>query len=298
MITEIKITSLSGRGTLFLKSREHFGYWLGPVDWGQAQGQHQTYRYYNQVGSSIVGTVIGTRALSITGWVVDAGDGLSLQERCDYLNAFISPVEDYLLEYKGKKIQFRPDISVGYSPEYIKNNEKVRRFLIQGTCPFPLFTDMEDTAVPFDQTGKKLCFPTDFGRVNPLVFAVIGRAYSINVNNRGGFSNGFVVRIRFSGEVTNPRILNMTTEKMIGVNRTFTRGEQLELGTVPGSKHITLWTADGAKQDLIKSRDYRSSFDMQLQPGVNRIALECEELDQRASMDVTLYYTPLYLEVE
>ena len=296
MIDEIKITSLSGRGTIFMKSREYFGYWLGPVDWGQVQGQHQTYAYVNQVGESIVSTTVGTRPLSITGWVVD-GDG-RIQDRCDALNAFISPVEDYALEYKGKKIQFRPDISVAYSREYMKNNEKVRRFLIQGTCPYPLFTDLEDTAVPFDQTGKMFRFPTDWGQTKPIVFAVTGKAHQITVTNRGGFSAGFIVRIRFSGEVQDPKIWNMTTGKFIGVNRAFVRGEQLELSTVPNNKHITLWGVDGAKTDLIKYRDYRSSFDTQLQPGANLIAVDCADLDQRASMDVTLYYTPLYLEVE
>lgn len=296
MIEEIKITSLSGRGTLFLKRREYFGYWLGPVDWGQVQGQHQTYSYYRQVGKQIVDTTIGTRALSITGWVVDGGG--NIQDRCDFLNTFISPVEDYSLEYKNRRIQFRPDISVAYSPEYMKNNEKVRRFLIQGTCPFPLFTDRNDTEVPFDQIRKLFRFPTNFGRTEPLVFAVVGKAYSVRVNNRGGFASGFVVRVRFSGEVSAPKVLNMDTGKFIGVNRTFTRGEQLEISTVPGSKHILLWTADGEKVDLIKYRDFRSSFDTQLLPGENRIAVDCADLDQRASMDVTLYYTPLYLEVE
>lgn len=295
MIDEITITSLSGRGTLFLKRKEYFGYWLGPVDWGQVQGQHQTYNYLNQVGESIVSTTVGTRSLSITGWVVD-GDG-QIQDRCDYLNSFISPVEDYELEYKGKKIQFRPDISVAYSREYLKNNEKVRRFLIQGTCPYPLFTDKEDTEISFDQTGKMFRFPTDWGQEKPLLFAVIGKAYQTTVNNRGGFSAGFIVRIRFSSEVQNPRIWNMTTGKFIGVNRAFTRGEQLELSTVPGSKHITLWTADGQSTDLIKYRDYQTAW-IQLQPGDNLIAVDCADLDQRASMDVTLYYTPLYLEVE
>lgn len=296
MINEITITSLSGRGTLFLKSKEYFGYWLGPVDWGQASGQHQTYSYYNQVGESIVSTTLGTRPLSITGWVVD-GNG-QIQDRCDYLNSFISPVEDYTLEYNGKKIQFRPDISVAYSPEYLKNNEKVRRFLIQATCPFPLFSDNEDTEVSFDQTKKLFRFPTDFGQFEPLVFAVIGKAYSVTVNNRGGFSNGFIVKLRFSGEVKNPKVWNMTAGKMIGVNRTFTRGEQLEISTVPGNKHITMWTSGGEKVDIIKNRDYRSSFNTQLQPGENLIAVECDDPDQRTNMDIALYYTPLYLEVE
>lgn len=296
MIDEIKITSLSGRGTLFLKKGEYWSYWLGPVDWGQVQGTHQTYSYVNQVGESIVSTTVGTRPLSITGWVVDI-EGGTMRDRCDFLNAFISPVEDYSLEYKGKKIRFRPDISVAYSPEYMKNNEKVRRFLIQGTCPFPLFTDQEDTEVPFDQLKKLFRFPTGFGRAEPLVFAVTGKAYSVVVNNRGGFSTGFVARIRFSGEVQNPRVKSMTTGKFIGVNRTFSRGEQLEISTVPGSKHLILWTAGGEKVDLIKFRDFQTSW-IQLQPGENRLALECADLDQRAGMDVTVYYTPLYLEVE
>jgi len=296
MIDEIKITSLTGRGTLFLKKGEYWSYWLGPVDWGQVEGQHQTYSYYNQVGESIVSTTVGTRPLSITGWVMDSGTG-DLQSRCDYLNAFISPVEDYALEYKGKKIQFRPDTSVVYSPEYKKNNEMVRRFLIQGTCPYPLFTDQEDTAVSFDSTGKRFHFPTDWGRGTPLVFAVQGKAYNTTVNNRGGFSTGVIVRLRFSGGVTNPKVHNLTTGKFIGVNRTFVRGEQLEVCTIPGNKHITLYTADGGQQSLIKCRYYRTSW-IQLQPGENLIALDCADLDQRPNMDVTLYYTPLYLEVE
>lgn len=296
MIDEIKITSLSGRGSLFLKKGEYWSYWLGPVDWGQVQGQHNTYAYFDQVGESIVSTTIRTRPLSITGWVIDGGTG-DLQSRCDFLNAFISPVEDYTLDYKGKKINFRPDISVAYSPEYIKNNEKVRRFLIQATCPYPLFTDLDDTAVPFDQ--KKLFrFPNNFGQVSPVVFASIGKAYSVTVDNRGGFTAGMIVRIRFSGEVQNPRVKNLTTGKFIGMKRTFQRGEQLELSTVPGSKHMKLWGADGAEQNVIKYRDYRSSFDTQLIPGTNRLALDCDDLDQRANMDVTVYYTPLYLEVE
>lgn len=295
MIDEIKITSLSGRGTLSMKTREYWSYWLGKVDWGQVEGNHQTYNYYNQVGESIVSTTVRTRPLSITGWVI-AHDG-DLQTRCDYLNAFISPVEDYTLECKGKKIQFRPDASVIYTRERRSDNDVIRKFMIQATCPYPLFTDTEDTAVSFDQTGKRFRFPTDWGQETPLVFGVVGKAYSVTVNNKGGFATGITAQIKFSGNVTNPRIKNMTTGKFIGVNRDFTRGEQLEISTVPGSKHMRLRTADGAEVNLIKYRDYQTTW-IQLQPGNNLIALDCDDLDERANMDVTLYYTPLYLEVE
>lgn len=296
MIQEIKITSISKRGTLTIKTRDFRGYWLGPVDWGQAQGQHNTYAYYNQVGSSIVSTSILARALSITGWVIEDGQG-TMQSRCDFLNSFISPAEDYILEYKNRKIRFRPDCSVIYSTDDIQNNEKKRKFMIQGTCPYPLFTDSVDTAIPFEDSGKLLRFPTDFGQDAPFVFGIIGKAFSMEVNNKGGFSTGIIIRIHFLGEVKNPRLKNLTTDKFIGVARTFARGERLEISTVPGEKYITLYKEDGTQQNLIKYRDYRTSW-IQLEPGVNRLAIDCDDLDQRDSMEVTVYFTPLYLEVE
>lgn len=296
MIEEIIITSLTGRGSLALKTRDAQGYWLGPVDWGQAQGQHQTYSYYNQVGTSIVSTSVLSRTLSITGWVVE-GVTHSLQSRCDMLNGFFSPVEDYALEYKNRKIQFRPDRSVIYGREFAKNNRLIRKFMIQATCPYPLFTDLEDTTVPFDFSGKRFRFPADFGQTTPLVFAATEKAYSVEVNNTGGFPTGVQVEISFSGEVKNPRVKNLTTGKFIGVTRAFQKGERLTLSTVPGKKRITLRTAEGVEENLIRARDYRTSW-IQLEPGSNLLALDCDDLDQRGSMAVTLYFTPLYLEVE
>lgn len=296
MIEEITITSLAGRGSVTMTSRDGAGYWLGPVDWGQVQGQHNTYSYYNQIGESIVSTTLISRPISITGWVIDGWTD-TLQSRCDVLNTFISPAEDYVLEYKKRKIQFRPDCSIKYSREYKKNNRLLRQFLIQGTAPYPLFTGLEDTIVTFDQSGKLFRFPTNFGRVSPLVFASINKTYSAEAYNSGGFQTGIVATIKFSGIVENPRIKNLTTGKFVGVNRTFTDGERLEISTTIGDKRITLRAADGSVENLIKYRDYQTTW-IQLEPGGNLIALDCDDLDQRNNMDVVVRFTPLFLEVE
>lgn len=298
MIEDITITSLSGRGSVRMRTRDYESYWLGPVDWGQASGQHNTYAYYNQVGENIVSTSIGGRPLSITGWVVAPG-GETLRARCGLLNSFISPVEDYELEYEGKKIGFRPDSSIIYGRSRKENNRLVRRFLIQATCPFPLFTDVSDTAVPFDQSGKLFRFPQGFGVDGPVVFGTINRTYSMEIVNTGGFATGFTARIKFTGEVKNPRIKSLTTGGLVGLRRSFSRGEQLEISTLPGAKSLTLFTPEGDRQNLMKYRDFRTSWNlMMIMPGRNILALDCEDLDQRGSMTVTVYYTPLYLEVE
>jgi len=296
VIEEIKITSLAGRGSVTMKTRDQKGYWLGPVDWGQVEGEHNTYSFPNQIGASIVSTSVMTRPLSITGWVVDAGNG-TMQKRCDFLNTFFSPAEDYSLEYRGKKIQFRPDNSIIYTPERAVNNSCVRRFLIQATCPYPLFTDLNNTAVPFDESGKRFRFPTDWGQTKPIVFAATEKAYSVEINNTGGFQTGLIAFLKFSGEVANPRIKNLTTEKFIGVTRTFSKGERLELSTIPGNKHITMYKQTGEPVNLIKYRDYQMSW-IQLVPGTNLLAIDCDDLDQRNNMTVTVYFTPLYMEVQ
>lgn len=296
MIERIEITSLSGRGSVSMETRDYHGYWLGPVDWGSVEGQHQTYSYYNQIGESIVSTTALPRALSITGWVIDAGLG-TLQSRCDFLNKFFSPTEDYSLEYKGKKINFRPDSSIHYSPIRQENNAIVRKFLIQATCPYPLFTDNEDTEVTFDSTGKMFRFPTDWGQSEPIVFAVIGEAYNKEINNTGSFQTGIVAKIRFAGDVINPRLKNLTTDKFIGVNRTFQKGERLEISTVLGNKYMTLYTEDGQARNIIKNRDFRTTW-IQLEPGGNILAIDCDDLSQRGNMEITVSFTPLYLEVQ
>ena len=92
---------------------------------------------------------------------------------------------------------------------------------------------------------------------------------------------------------------NLTTEGMIGVNRTFTRGESLEISTLPGKKSMILTAADGKQQNMMRYRDINTTWTkMLLAPGRNLLALDCDDLDQRDAMSVTVFYTPLYLEVQ
>lgn len=296
MINEITITSLSGRGSVTMRTQDYEGFWLGPVDWGQVSGTHQTYRSPNQLGETVASTTVEPRPLSITGWVIDAGTG-GLGQRCDFLNAFFSPVEDYSLEYRGRKIGFRPDASVKYGRTRKENNEKKRKFLIQATCPYPLFTDLADTAAAFDASGKLFRFPNNFGRQAPALFGTRNQTYTLEVNNSGGFQTWITAKLRFSGTVENPQIKNLTTGQSLRVLRRFGRGESLTLSTMPDRQFLRLETAEGQTVNILKNWDITTGW-IQLNPGRNTLALGCEDLDQRAAMSVTVFFTPLYMEIE
>lgn len=296
MIDEITITSLSGRGSVTMRTQDYTGFWLGPVDWGQVTGSHQTYTSPNQVGETIASTAVGPRPLSITGWVIDAGTG-DLRQRCDFLNAFFSPVEDYALEYRGKKLGFRPDGSVDYSPERKENNQVKRKFLIQATCSYPLFTDLADTAAAFDVSGKLFRFPNNFGRESPVLFGTKNQTYTLEVNNTGGFETWLTARFSFSGTVDNPLLKNLATGEALGVLRQFSRGEVLEACTMPDRQYLWLYTPQGQRVNILKNWDLSTDW-IQLKPGRNRLAVGCKDPAQRAAMTVTIFFTPLYMEIQ
>lgn len=296
MIEEIKIISLSGRGSVTMRTRDAAGYWLGRVDWGQAEGSHQTYSAYNQLGATITSTQLGTRSLTIPGWIIEDSKK-SMLSRCEFLNSFISPAEDYELEYNGRKIQFRPDSSIVYSRTESTDSKLLRKFLIQATCPFPLFSQIEDAVKSFEESTKLFTFPTDFGRTKPIVFGTTGQLYNTVLTNPGGFSTGATVQIDFTGDVQSPRIRDMATGKFLGINYDFAEGDRLTICTVIGKKAITLEKSTGEIVNLIKYRNVEMSW-LQLAPGNNLWAIECEDIDQRVYMDVTISFTPLFLEVE
>lgn len=295
MIESVTIVSKSGKGNIEIGMDGHQEYWLDSVNWSQAEGSHQSYTHYGQVGSSIVSTSILTRPLQIIGWVVE--DDTPLQTKCNFLNGFISVVEDYILRFNDYEIGFRPDISVKYGDEEKTNNIKMRRFLIQATCPYPLFSKTVATVVPFDFSQKRFRFPTDFGQKQGIIFATTEKLYNTTIQNPGGFNTGVTITIAFKGTVTNPRIKDLATGDVIGVDMTFVNGDKLIMSTPVGSKSMVRRTDDGKETDVIRNRNVNTVW-LQLNPGENTWAIECDNLAQRDAMDVLVSFTPLYMEVE
>ena len=295
MIESIVVESISDGTTLPMGMDGAQEYWLTEVDWGQAEGSHITYSMANQQGETIVSTSLLSRPLSITGWVIE--DSTPLRTKCNFLNQFISPSKDYLLKYESYQIQFRPDTSVKYGREHTVNNVKMRQFLIQGTCPQPFFSSIVPITTLFDFSTKRFRFPTTFGQREPLIFATTDKVYNTRIFNPGGYSSGVIIQIDFIGNVTNPRIRDLQTNQLIGVDLSFVNGDRLTMVTIPGQKSMAARYSDQRVENVIKNRNVQTTW-LQLSPGNNTWALECDDLSQRVNMDVQVMFTPLYLEVE
>lgn len=294
MIQQITLTSVTGRGSITMTYGDRRTYWLDDVDWGQVEGSHSTYNYLNQIGESIVSTTIRSRPIQITGFVVEYDN--TLQDRCDHLNTYISPSEDYWIEYGDYKIKFRPDASITWSRTYPENSLKGRKFLIQGTAPFPLFQGSENTIQEFSSVYGLFHFPHDFGSSESFSYGMSTISSNITVQNTGGFETGIIAEISFSAELSNPIITNITTGKYLKVNYTFQSGDTLMISTMPGEKYMRLYRGED-EINVIKYRDVGMSW-WTLQSGDNKLSLTCSDITELGGMAAQIYYTPLYQEVE
>lgn len=66
--------------------------------------------------------------------------------------------------------------------------------------------------------------------------------------NDGDVSVGMVVILEFNGEVTNPKVLNVTTGEYFRLENTYKVGEIIRIVTLRGEKEVLLTTRDGTEK--------------------------------------------------
>ena len=297
MIDEISIENISTGRTLILGKDGWQDFWLEDIDWGQIEGSHNTYAFYNVPGDTVVSSRILTRPVTITGWIIADGTK-TLEERAAILNKFVSPEYDYVIRYDKYKLSFKPDVSIVYGHNnHTINNDVMRKFQILGTSHQPFFEESTASKSLFEEIEGLFYFPTDFGYNENIVFGVASQAGSKLINNTGSCAIGAIIHIEFTGSVTNPKIQDLSSLEYIKVNSSFLTGEILEICTIPGKKFIQVAHVGGTIENYIRYRDPNMTW-LKLQPGYNDWSISAQDPNTVINMQVSVIYTPQHLEVE
>lgn len=93
MVESIKIKNLTTNVVKsFDMSEADYLIYEGAIDWGTVAVNHNTFSYPTQIGAYITNTVIGTRDISISGWII--GETLEeIEGKKNSLSRLINPVE-------------------------------------------------------------------------------------------------------------------------------------------------------------------------------------------------------------
>lgn len=272
-------------------------YILKSVDWGVVKGTHHSYKYVNQVGATITNTSLGTRPITIEGWVVakNENDMTYLKNK---LNAFVNPQEEIDLFYSDYVIRFKPDESIKYSIAMEENNDVFAKFQISGTASNPMFSEAIENKSIFAETTAAFHFPLIISKSLEEGGVVFGKRIAsliANAYNNGAVTIGMRIVFKANGSVVNPSLINVNTLEEFKINKVLEANEEIEINTNTGKKSIKGRIGSDDFKNYYMYRDIDSVW-LKLEIGDNLFRYNAE--DGIENLDVFVYFSNQFLEVQ
>lgn len=269
---------------------------LKSVDWGTVKGTHNSYKYVNQVGVTITNTLLGTRDITIEGWIV-AQNEIQMTHLKSILNAFVNPQEEIDLFYSDYVIRFKPNESVKYSVAFEENNDAFSKFQITGMAANPMFSEAVENKSVFASTTPMFHFPLIISESldeGGIVFGKRTESLIANANNSGAVAIGMRIVFKANGSVVNPSLINVNTLEEFKINKTLIATEEVEINTNIGKKSVKGKIGNNDFINYYMYRDIDSKW-LQLEIGDNLFRYSAD--DGIENLDVFIYFSKQFLEV-
>lgn len=297
MVERIVLRKVKNQEELVLDMVSTPDYILKSVDWGTIKGTHHSYKYVNQIGESITNTSLGTRPVTIEGWIVAETEN-SMTALKSKLNSFINPQESIDMFYGNYTITFVPDESVKYSISSAENNEIFCKFQITGTAPNPLFSDNAESRSAFVTTDACFHFPLVISTSledGGIVFGKRTASLIAKIINNGSVAIGMKIVFKANGTIVNPGLINVNTQEEFIINKTLVAGEEIQINTNVGKKGVKGRVGNAEFSNYFMYKDIDSTW-LQLDIGDNLFRYNADEGIE--NLDVFVYFHNQYLEVQ
>lgn len=283
MVEELKIRNLTlnDECTMNMEDADYLLY-EGGIDWGSLGVSHNTFQYSQQVGQSITNTVVGTRDISIGGWII----GKTLDEikaKKKRLSAIVNPLNDVEVEQGKWKIKCRPAANVVFSNSYVENNDTVCKFLIQLFCPNPMFESSTTYGKKLMQDEAMFKFPWVLPRTG-IVMSTRQASSIVAINNTGSAEVGCTITLQALGDVNNPEVVNLDTSEFIKIKKNLVYGEVITIKTAKGERSVVGHIGSAEDINYLDYFDFDNTW-LQLPVGVSNIGYRT--FDNEGNEDTT-----------
>jgi len=296
MVENIILRDLTNGSVLELSRDSTPFFILKEVDWGTINATHNQTRYVRQIGTTLVSSVLGTRDVEISGWVIGR-TVREMSQRKRILNNFFNPLHTYQIEYNGYKLEVIFNQSIRYSRDKQWNNEVACEWKAEGISTDPLFYELDKVATESTDADPKFMFPMKFtnNTNEDVVFGEVKLNAVIRIINGGQVDVGMEMHLKSLGEVQNPIITNVETNEFIKINKTLVEGEEILINTSIGNKFIKGKIGTGEYTNYYNYRDFDSSW-LQLVMGSNYFVVTAEE--HYENLKATFNFNRAYMEVQ
>ena len=293
MIESIKIRNEStGKIIKLDMSEANYLIYDGSIDWGTVDVSHNTFQYPTQIGAYISSTVVGTRDISISGWII--GDTLQeIEQKKDYLSKHINPLQNVTILVGEYSISGKPDSNLNVGNSYSENNEAMCKFLISIFCSNPMFLLSNAIDVSIADTQGMFGFPLIF-KPEGIILGLRKKSLFTDVTNDGAIEVGMTVTIEALGTTKNPRIINVNTNEYMRINKTMVAGEKIVINTNKGERSVYGYV-NGEKENYFDYFDFDNVW-LQVPNGISTFTYKTydddyvTENDTYKNINVTISY--------
>lgn len=293
MITDINLFNVELTESIKIGT-DKSQYILSLVDFGQAEVSRSTTSFINLIGENVDATKLNPRPITIKGTALPEGGTVS--DKKTRLNRMINPNHTLIITYANFKIVAKPNSTVKFSTEPLRNNERLCDFLIQATAYVPVFKRINEEVFYYSEANKVPLFPLKIPKNKGICFGKISTINTTNVLNDGDIEAGFIIRfIAYKGAVVNPKITNNKTGKFIEVIVSMEKGDIVEVSTETGNKYAK-FIRGTTETDIFRNVSKKSTMSMTLNTGVNDLAITAAQ--NASNLNNLIKFVPLYLEVQ
>ncbi|MFD2704088.1 phage distal tail protein [Salibacterium lacus] len=256
---------------------------------GNTRLSEQVQRSPYQVGESLLGVRADSRVLTMRVKVI----GNNTKELDEWKNELsrtlamdpttaLNDVQTGLLRYYRQNLAtVELPVIPRDSPQYSDETHRISEADIEFYSPHPYWRETQDTFIEMMESGG-FEFPMNM----PLEMSTFNLQQEIE--NQGDIPVHPFFRIY--GSVTQPRLMNLTTDEMIEISGSVAEGEYVEIQTGFGRKRIEI-VQNGTRENAMNRLNINNSTFFQLQRGINTIRFEA---DQNTSGRALVYWRARY----
>lgn len=256
-----KVVCQNSRGNQVTFSYE-FPYFLETIEGvTEVDGKVNTITSAYGVGSKYVSSSISERNIVITGSV--KRDNITEKRQNLYK---IFPKKDkgtlfYYEEDKAYKIEYYVE-----SIEFAKS-KVVDKFVISLICPSPYFTDLEESQVLMSNWIPSFEFPLEIPEETGIEFGYKNVNSLVTIENDTNIEIGMKIVFTASDDVENPKLVNITTQEELEIEKSMTAGDVITVTTFINNKNIIL-TSNGEDININNYLKFGTKF-LQIHTGSN-----------------------------
>lgn len=286
----------SNESKQFDMSEANYLIYEGPIDWGNVDVTHNTFQFPEQIGQYVSSTVLGSRDISINGWIIgDTEDEIKLKKV--ELSKFFNPFDEMEIIVDNYSIFGKPSANVQYGKTLAENSVVAVKFLLQIFCPQPLFLLSNAISVDVAETIGAFCFPLIL-KHEGIIMGYRKKSLFTDISNDGATSVGMIITLEALGTVNNPEFIDVNTHKRIRINKVLTAGEVVVINTSIGERSV-IGIVNGNEINYLKYFDYDNEW-LQIPNGLSTftyrtydISGEQDESYKKMSVNVK-YKTAIY----